>query len=549
MMRRSQKFQSQGDHSVSEIYEQLAFEDIRNAADALRPVYDRTQGTDGYISLECSPYLANDTEATLTEAQQLWRAVARHNLMVKVPATKAGLPAIRALIAQGINVNITLLFSVDVYEQVADAYMSGLEELPQSGRRRVAGRQRRELLRQPHRHRRRQDSTSRTDDAQKQGAAQLKGKVAIANAKLAYAAVQVARRCAALGKARRRRAQRPQRLLWASTGTKNPDYQRYALCRRADRARHGQHHAARDARRLSRSRRRHARRDRARLAAAHADLAALADYGVSLDDVTTRAHEDGVRLFADAFDKLLGAVAQRRLGLLDGPQPGFAIGMNSCEAQKRYEEELETWRKNGGIRRLWAGDASLWTGADEDQWLGWLRIVDAELAGVAELEDFAAHVEAARLFRRAAPRHGRFEPRPEVFGETFGRQPAWPKLHVLDSTDPAQIAAIEAALDLGKTLFIVSRKSGGTLEPNILKDYFFERVAALRRARTRGEHFIAVTDPGSSLEKRAREQGFARYLLRRADDRRALFGAVAVSASSRRRRWGSTCGACWKAPR
>src|SRR5271165_343597 len=213
------KFLSQGDHSVSEIYEELAFEDIRNAADALRPVYDHTQGKDGYISLECSPYLADDTEATIREAIHLWRAVARPNLMVKVPATKAGLPAIRALIAQGINVNITLLFSVDVYEQVADAYMSGLEDHLKAGGdvSKVASVA--------------SFFVSRIDTAvdkllggaQKEGAARLKGKTAIANAKLAYelfkSLVGAPRWLKLAGT-----GAKVQRLLWASTSTKNPAY-------------------------------------------------------------------------------------------------------------------------------------------------------------------------------------------------------------------------------------------------------------------------------------------------------------------------------------
>ena len=106
------QFQAQADHSISEIYEHLAIADIRAAADMLRPVYDETQGRDGYISLECSPYLANDTEATMGEALRLWAAVERPNLMVKVPATPAGIPAIRQLTGRGLNINITLLFSV-----------------------------------------------------------------------------------------------------------------------------------------------------------------------------------------------------------------------------------------------------------------------------------------------------------------------------------------------------------------------------------------------------------------------------------------------------
>jgi len=498
-------FQSQGDHSVSKIYEALAFEDIRNAADALRPVYDRTEGADGYISLECSPYLANDTEATIREAQHLWRAVARPNLMVKVPATKAGLPAICALIAQGINVNITLLFSVDVYEQVADSYMSGLEDLQRadgdvSKVASVAS-----------------FFVSRIDTAvdkllessRNEGAAQLKGKAAIANAKLAYALFQ-----SLVASPRWRKLEgagaKVQRLLWASTSTKNPAYKDTIYVEEL---------IGRDTVNTMPPATLDAFRDHGvvtpdaierDLPQARADLAALAEYGVSLDDVTTKLTEDGVRLFADAFDKLLGAVAQRRLGLLDGPQAGFAFGMHACEAQKRYEEELEAWRENGCIRRLWAGDASLWTGADEARWLGWLRIVDTELPDVAELEEFAGQVKRQGHSDVLLIGMGGSSLAPEVLAETLGHQPGWPKLHVLDSTDPAQIAATEAALDLGKTLVIVSSKSGGTLEPNILLDYFFERVAALHGRERAREQFVAVTDKGSPLEKRAREAGFAR---------------------------------------
>lgn len=497
--------QSQGDHSISEIYEALAFEDIRNAADVLRPIYDRTQGRDGFISLECSPYVANDTEATMAEALHLWRAVARPNLMVKVPATEAGLPAIRALIAQGINVNITLLFSVDVYERVADAYMSGLEDLLRAGGdvskiASVAS-----------------FFVSRIDTAvdkllegaKNEGALRLKGKAAIANAKLAYALFK-----SLVAGARWRRLSdagaRVQRLLWASTSAKNAAYKDTIYVEEL---------IGRDTVNTLPPATLDAFRDHGvvtpdaierDLPQAQADLAALADYGVSLDDVTQRLTEEGVRLFADSFDKLLAAVAQRRLGLIDGPQPSFAFCMNSCDAQKRHEEELERWRKDGNVRRLWAGDASLWSGADEGQWLGWLRIVDAELARVAELEDFAAQVKRLACSDALLLGMGGSSLAPEVMAETFGRQPGWPKLHVLDSTDPAQIEATERALDIDKTLVIVSSKSGGTLEPNILMDYFFDRVAASRGGDRAGERFIAVTDRGSSLERRAREAGFAR---------------------------------------
>ena len=172
------------------IYERLAMEDIRHAADALRPVYDATERRDGYVSLEVSPYLAMSTEATVVEARRLWRAVGRDNLMIKVPATKPGLPAIRQLIGEGINVNITLLFSQQVYEEVAEAYLAGIEHLVAAGgdASKVASvasffvsridvavdKLIDERLRQ------------KNKDDKHHSLAGLRGKIAIANAKLAY---------------------------------------------------------------------------------------------------------------------------------------------------------------------------------------------------------------------------------------------------------------------------------------------------------------------------------------------------------------------------
>ena len=214
------QFQAQADHSVSEIYEHLAIADIRAAADMLRPVYEETQRRDGYISLECSPYLANDTDGTIAEALRLWAAVGRPNLMVKVPATPAGIPAIRQLTGRGLNINITLLFSVTVYEQVVEAYVSGLEDLKRSGgdvskigsvasifvsRIDVAVDKRLDKL------------------GDKRLADRLRGKAAIANAKIAYARYKALfstprwQRLATAGA-------KTQRLLWASTSTKSPAY-------------------------------------------------------------------------------------------------------------------------------------------------------------------------------------------------------------------------------------------------------------------------------------------------------------------------------------
>src|SRR4030081_1750591 len=216
-----------GDRSVADLFEHVAVEDIQHAADVLRPVYDRLKGADGFVSLEVSPYLAMDTKGTIAEAERLWKDVNRRNLMVKVPATPEGLPAIEQLIGKGISINITLLFAQKVYVQVAEAYLAGLEKHVAGGGdpshiasvasffvSRIDSAVDKELD---------EKIAKANDPTEKERLAALKGKVAIANAKLAYQ--QYKRlfsgtrwdRLAAKGA-------RPQRLLWASTGTKNKDY-------------------------------------------------------------------------------------------------------------------------------------------------------------------------------------------------------------------------------------------------------------------------------------------------------------------------------------
>jgi transaldolase/glucose-6-phosphate isomerase len=497
-------FQGLADHSVSAIYEHLAVADIRGAADVLRPVYEQTQGRDGYISLECSPYLANDTGATVAEALRLWSAVERPNLMVKVPATPAGIPAIRRLIGRGLNINITLLFSVSVYERVVESYISGLEDLARAGgdvskigsvasffvsRIDTAIDKRLDAL-----------GDKRLD--------RLRGKVAIANAKLAYVRSQALfsgprwQRLASSGA-------KTQRLLWASTSTKNPTYKDTmyveALIGRdtVDTIPPATMDAFRD----------HGvamcdviERD---VEGARAMLAVLKEHGVSLNEVTEELITEGVQQFADAFDKLFGAIARRRRTLLEGDRARLEIGPGSPEMKSAFGEEMEVWRKEGLIRRLWAGDNSLWAERDEDKWVGWLHAVERELADVERLLDFAEEVKQRGFTDVVLLGMGGSSLGPEVFGETFGRQSGWPRFHMLDSTDPEQIRALERAVDLGTTLFIVSSKSGSTLEPNIFMEYFLDRVAAVRGLDKTGEHFVAVTDPGSSLEQRAKQLRFA----------------------------------------
>ncbi|MGH6684120.1 MAG: transaldolase, partial [Pseudolabrys sp.] len=383
------QFQARGDHGIAEIYEHLAIADIRAAADVLRPVYEATKGRDGYISLECSPYLANDTEATVEEAQRLWAAVERPNLMVKVPATPAGIPAIRRLIGRGLNINITLLFAVPVYEQVVEAYIAGLEDLKRAGGDLSKSASVASIF------------VSRIDVSvdkrlnklgDKKVADRLRGKAAIANAKLAYARYQAlfaGPRWQNLADA----GAQTQRLLWASTSTKNPAYKDTmyveALIGRdtVDTLPPATMDAFRDHGQIT------ADAVEQDVEGSRAILAELEKHGISLKKVTEELVAEGVQQFADSFDKLFAAIASQRRALLDGGQSRLQIAPGSAQMKAAFDTEMEAWRAHGRIRNLWAGDTSLWSGIDENKWLGWLHIVERELADVERLQAFAKDVK------------------------------------------------------------------------------------------------------------------------------------------------------------
>ena len=301
------QFQAQADHSISAIYEHLAIADIRAAADVLHPVYEETQGRDGYISLECSPYLANDTEATVAEALRLWAAVDRPNLMVKVPATPAGIPAIRQLIGRGLNINITLLFAVSVYEQVVEAYISGLEDLKRSGGDLSKIGSVASIF------------VSRIDTAVDKRLDKLDDKKAGGSACAArlhrqrearLRSLQGAVLRPALGASRSSRREDATLALGFYQHQKS-DLQGHNVCRGAHRARHRGHHPASDHGCVPRPWPGDSRCHRTGYSGARALLAELQEHGISLKEVTEELVDDGVQQFADAFDKLFGAIARR----------------------------------------------------------------------------------------------------------------------------------------------------------------------------------------------------------------------------------------------
>jgi transaldolase / glucose-6-phosphate isomerase len=489
-----------GGGDPKELFEQLALRDIADATDVFRPMFDELDGRDGFVSIEVSPTLAHDTEGTITEAERLFRALERPNVMVKVPATPAGIPAIRELTARGVNVNITLLFGVPVYEQVAEAYVAGLEERIRNGAEiaRIASVA--------------SFFVSRIDTAvdamleqRVEDARKLEGKVAIANAKVAYeryGEIFAGDRWEALAA----KGARTQRLLWASTGTKDPAYSDVYYVEALigpdtiDTVPPATFDAFRDHGKVVPTLEQG-------IDEAHETLAQLEALGISLDEVTDRVLAEGVEKFDEAFAKLLDAVAAatatEESRIAGRPELRLPEVLRTS-----VEETISDWQASGSVARLWRGDSSLWTGTDEGEWLGWLGVADDERQHIERLERFAAEARDGGFEHAVLLGMGGSSLAPEVLSVTFGRKAGNPTLRVLDSTDPAQIEALERSINMERTLFVVSSKSGTTLEPNIFERYFFERVAQAIGREHAGERFIAITDPGSQLEEVARREGF-----------------------------------------
>ena len=490
-------------------YEVLAIRDIQDAADFLRPVYEATKRRDGYVSLEVSPYLARDTNGTLDEARRLWKAVARENVMIKVPGTAEGIPAFQQLIGEGININVTLLFAQEVYEKVAEAYIAGLEQLSATGGdvskmasvasffisridTLVDSKVNEKLKAKP--------------DAQQEALLKgILGKVAIANGKLTYQKYLQIFSGPRWEKLAARGAQ-TQRVLWASTSTKNPAYRDVIYVEEligkdtvntvppATLDAFREHGRVRES--LTEN-----------IESAKQTMSDLAKVGISMKEVTDQLTVEGVKLFADAFDKLLEAVEKSTRNEVSPKvnKQNFKLPPDLASSVKTH---IDDWRANGKVRRLWQRDASLWTNTDEAKWLGWLGVTEEQTARLRDFRQLAEDVKSAGFTHVLLLGMGGSSLCPEVLKMTFGKLTAFPELHVLDSTDPAQVKSFENRIDLSRTLFIVSSKSGSTLEPNIFKQYFFERAKEVAGPGKAGSQFIAITDPGSKMEQVARSDHF-----------------------------------------
>jgi transaldolase/glucose-6-phosphate isomerase len=452
------------------------------------PLYEETNGGDGYVSLEVSPNIAHDTEKTVAQAEQLWVRVARPNLMVKIPATPQGIPAIRKAIAAGLNINVTLIFSLARYAEVMEAYLSGLEDRAAAGH--------------PINHIASVASffVSRVDtkiDAKLPEDSDLRGKAAIANAKLAYEEFQKifsSRRWENL-KVKGGRVQRP---LWASTSTKNPAYPDTIYVDNLigpetvntvppQTLESFKDHGVAEVT-ITRG-----------LDDAQAALEKLKAAGISMEQVTQELEDEGVKSFADAFAQLLGTIEKRRTEAVD------SLGPLAESVSKRMSQLEEDAVQN----RLWAHDPALWTTDPAGQHeikirMGWLDSPLKARELIPTYQEFAQQIHNEGIQRVLVLGMGGSSLTAEVLSSLFAaaKIDAPLSLAILDSTEPEQVAQAAENYPPDQSLYIVASKSGGTAEVMAAFDYFW------KLSNQDGSRFVVTTDPGTSLEALARQHNF-----------------------------------------
>lgn len=500
--------------SDSAVLEWLFTGDIRAAADILNPVYKKTNGADGFVSIEVRPALARNADETIKEARRLHALIKKPNIMIKVPATAEGLSAIGELTSEGYNINVTLLFSVKRYEEVAWAYIKGLEKRVKNGKP-VAGIasvasffvSRVDTLTDKLLAEAAKKAASNDEKARLEA---LQGRIAVANAKAAYMKYIELFDGAAFKNLKSRGAM-PQRLLWASTGTKDPAYSYVKYVEELIepgtvntlplQTIHAFHNHGRVKPALRRG-----------MDEAGAALSELEYLGISYDAMTDRLEAEGIKSFADSYDSLMRCVKAKKEAILQHKDYAAEYSLDGYEPQvARALDSLDTARF---AERLLDKDPTLWGGAPPAQKtiknsLGWLDMLEVMHGRLGEITAFAEEIKSAGFRHAVVLGMGGSSLAPLVMRASFGATKGYPDLVVLDSTDPDALRSVEKKINPSKTLFVVSSKSGTTIEPLSFFEYFYAKVKEKKNERA-GENFIAITDAGTPLE------GFYRkYSMRR----------------------------------
>jgi transaldolase/glucose-6-phosphate isomerase len=477
------------------IYERVAVKTVRDACDVLRPVWDEAQGADGFVSIEVEPDLAFDTDKTIESARHYWEAVDRPNVMIKIPGTDEGTPAIEQCLYEGMNINVTLLFAVEAYARVAEAFIKALERRQEEGKdmspQSVAS-----------------FFVSRVDtEVDKRldelGKSELQGTAAVANARAAYLRFKeifAGERWQKLADA----GARVQRPLWASTGTKNPAYPE---------TKYVDSLVGPDTVNTMPMQTLNAAADQSEVTEVTVDgdpateLKALEDAGIDMDDVTKKLLQDGIDAFITPFEKLMSGIESSREAVALS-RPKSVESSIPDDLEQKIAARVELAQSEDVARRIWRHDETLWGGPGPEigNRLGWLTISQRMLDQTGALTQFVDQVRADGMKDVVLCGMGGSSLAPEVMRQSFERGGGGLDLHVLDSTDPAAILEVEGKLDLEHTLFLISSKSGGTVETLSQYRYFRSKI-------DNGRNFVAVTDPGSSLEQLGKADGFRHVFL------------------------------------
>jgi transaldolase/glucose-6-phosphate isomerase len=501
--------------TIRETYESLALEDISRTATLLKPLYDACKGDDGFVSIEVDPKLANDAKGMIDEGLRFFRALNRPNVMIKIPATDAGFPAIKTLTSQGVNVNVTLIFSLKQYEASAEAYISGLEEFEKSGGdlHRISSVASFFVSR----------VDTKVDEAlEKKGQGdELKGKIGIANAKIAYERFKEIFSGQRWEKLKSKGA-RIQRVLWASTSTKNPAYPDTLYVDNL---------VGRNTVNTLPPKTIQALLDHGRaqntlesgVDEARKEIEKLSEIGIDFEKVTNELEDEGIKKFSKSLDSLFDKIAQKRERLLS--EPYLEPRIRPATFQSDIDSALNRLSSDLIVRRIWNHDYTVWRPQPNEisNRLGWLDSPSFMEENVERIERFVDGVRASGYTQVLLLGMGGSSLAPETFAMTFGTSQGFLELSVLDSVKPEEIESTLKGLDLGKTLFIVSSKSGKTVETISFFKFFYNKELEFVRSHRRkeregsqligegddnekhqvGKHFVAITDSGTPLESLA----------------------------------------------
>ena len=478
------------------IFEALAVEDVRAASDLFLPLYEGSDGKDGFVSIEVSPRLADDTQATLVEARRLWQSVNRPNLMVKIPATESGVPAIEQAIYEGININVTLVFSLERYSQVMEAYLRGLERRVEANApiERVASVASFFVSRVDTAVDGKLEAIVREEGTNAPKALALLGKAAIANAKLAYAQFKVAFGSPRFGKLREHGG-RTQRPLWASTSTKNPAYPDVMYVEQLI----GKGTVNTVPPKALSAFRDHGRAELTLdqdLAVARAQLDTLAELGISMEAVTRGLEQEGVRKFADSFDSLLKAVTDRAIRMRQELGPLATV---MADTLRRLDRDRVP-------ARLWRRDPSLWGESKRNNDLAsqlvWLNPEPPGLVNRIEALAADARKDGVQQIGWLGP-PGALRALEAVVGPKSGVE-----FVPLETIDPEELRRFAEATPLASTLFILAGSEA--IERAGLELAWLRARTDLREQA--GKRFLALAVSGSGLEAAAQARGFGEVI-------------------------------------